>query len=229
MSDRTYEDECGDHGDHDCGLAAGWGTDFESGKCRFHRGTSPDGDSHEGNDFATGNDGGAPAGNRNASTHDLYTQANTFYQEVIDDALRALCDRIYEGYAAKFREVNGEPVAGEQARLSEIAINHIKVIHGTNWATARPDDLDTGNALVDRETRVKTTEHERYEEHRYVESVVVQAQQKLRKEDRKWLKEYGLLGPDAVDVTVDGAVDHEHGLDEATEALIDDLADDLKA
>jgi len=52
MTERNYTDECGDHGDHECGLAAGWGTDFDSGKCRFHRGTSPDGKSHEGNDNA---------------------------------------------------------------------------------------------------------------------------------------------------------------------------------
>jgi hypothetical protein len=52
MAQRNYEDQCGDHGDHDCGLPAGWGTDFESGKCRHCRGTSPDGSSHEGNDFA---------------------------------------------------------------------------------------------------------------------------------------------------------------------------------
>lgn len=55
MADRNYEDECGDHGGDggECGLAAGWGTDFDSGKCRFHRGTSPDGSSHEGNQNAT--------------------------------------------------------------------------------------------------------------------------------------------------------------------------------
>lgn len=52
MTERNYEDECGDHGDHECGLAAGWGTDFDSGKCKFHRGTSPDGSSHEGNENA---------------------------------------------------------------------------------------------------------------------------------------------------------------------------------
>lgn len=55
--ERNYEDECGDHGGTNsegepCGRAAGWGTDFDSGKCRNHRGTSPDGESHEGNDWA---------------------------------------------------------------------------------------------------------------------------------------------------------------------------------
>ena len=54
MSDQK---NCGDyggtnrHGDP-CGRSAGWGTDFEDGKCRQHRGTSPDGSSHEGNDWA---------------------------------------------------------------------------------------------------------------------------------------------------------------------------------
>lgn len=48
MAERNYQDQCGDHGDHDCGLPAGWGTDFESGKCRHCRGTSPDGESHKG-------------------------------------------------------------------------------------------------------------------------------------------------------------------------------------
>jgi hypothetical protein len=50
--------DCGDHGGTNsagdpCGNPEGWGTDFETGKCRFHRGTSPDGESHEDNDYAT--------------------------------------------------------------------------------------------------------------------------------------------------------------------------------
>jgi len=49
---------CGDHGGTNrhgepCGNTAGEGTDFDSGKCKFHRGTSPDGESHAGNDNAT--------------------------------------------------------------------------------------------------------------------------------------------------------------------------------
>jgi len=49
---------CGDNGGTNrhgepCENVAGWGTDFDTGKCRFHRGTSPDGKSHAGNDHAT--------------------------------------------------------------------------------------------------------------------------------------------------------------------------------
>ncbi|ADJ14490.1 hypothetical protein [Halalkalicoccus jeotgali] len=78
---RNYADECGDHGGTNsrgdpCGRAAGWGTDFDSGKCRKHRGTSPDGSSHEGNQNAVGNRGGdgAPEGNDRAVTHGAYRE-----------------------------------------------------------------------------------------------------------------------------------------------------------
>jgi len=55
--DRTWEDECGDHGGRrqdgePCGRQAGWGTDNDTGPCRRHLGTSEDGSSHEGNDWA---------------------------------------------------------------------------------------------------------------------------------------------------------------------------------
>lgn len=57
MAERNYQDECGDHGGRNsdgdpCGRPAGWGTDFDDGKCKHHRGTDSDGSSHEGNDWA---------------------------------------------------------------------------------------------------------------------------------------------------------------------------------
>jgi hypothetical protein len=218
-----------------CTLAAGWGVEEASEGACDHHGGGGDNESaakagaKEGG--AVGDSGGAPEDNTNAVTHALFVENNRFYQEVIGDNLRELCDDIYEGYVKKFQEVNNEPIAGEKARLSEIAVNQIKIIHSDNWAVDKPDDLHSGSAFVDKETRIKTTEHETREEHRYTESVVVKTQQRLRKEDRKWLKDMGLLGADAVDVNVDGQVDHdhEHGLDEATEEIIEDLADDLKA
>ncbi|MDS0280287.1 hypothetical protein NDI85_21110 [Halomicroarcula sp. S1AR25-4] len=210
-----------------CNRTAGWGTDGDGGRCSTHGG-SDDSGAPEGNDNAEGD--GAPEDNTNAVTHALYVEHNRFYQKVITDGLRDLCDDIFEGYVRKYREVNGEPVAGEKARLSEIAVNQIKIIHSDNWAVDKPDDLESGNAFVDKETRIKTTEHAAREEDRYTESVVVKTQQRLRKEDRKWLKEMGLLGPD-IDVAVDGEVDHthEHGLDESTQEVIEDLSENLRA
>jgi len=51
-------DTCGDHGGTNraadpCGQPAGYGTDFDDGKCKHHRGTSSDGSSHEDNDWAS--------------------------------------------------------------------------------------------------------------------------------------------------------------------------------
>jgi hypothetical protein len=70
---RNYADECGDHGGNEgsCGLPAGWGTDFDSGKCKFHRGTSPDGSSHE--------------NNGNAETHGLTADAEKWFERHRDD------------------------------------------------------------------------------------------------------------------------------------------------
>lgn len=49
-------DTCGDHGGTNrsgepCGQPAGYGTDFDDGKCKHHRGTNADGSSHAGNDY----------------------------------------------------------------------------------------------------------------------------------------------------------------------------------
>lgn len=73
MTDRNWEDECGDHGGNEgsCGLSAGWGTDFESGKCRFHRGTSPDGSSHK--------------NNGNAETHALRADPKKYHMRQGDE------------------------------------------------------------------------------------------------------------------------------------------------
>lgn len=68
MTQGKPSDTCGDHGGRrqdgePCGRAAGWGTDFDSGKCRQCRGTKPDG--------TVPDDHGAPEGNQNAMTHGL--------------------------------------------------------------------------------------------------------------------------------------------------------------
>ncbi|MFD1515654.1 hypothetical protein [Halomarina rubra] len=90
MEDRNYADECGDHGgtnrDGDpCGRAAGWGTDFDSGKCRQHRGTSPDGKSHEGN-------GNAITHGATADPTNLYENLTGAQAEWVDAKVEAYCE-----------------------------------------------------------------------------------------------------------------------------------------
>lgn len=66
---------CGDHGGmskqsgEPCGQPEGWGTDFDSGRCKFHRGTNADGSSH--------------TGNKNAVKHGAY--AKSFVTDFLTD------------------------------------------------------------------------------------------------------------------------------------------------
>lgn len=184
-NERNYENECGDHGGiskqtgEPCGRPAGWGTDFDDGKCKHHRGTNDDGSSHE--------------ENTNAVSHGLYAKTNSFYQDVIDGDLQELCDEIFADYLEQYKQIHGEPPMGHEARLFEISVNHIKIIHADNWAVDKPDDLQSGSPIVDREERKKGVADRVIDEIRYKESVTVATQQKLRREDRAWLRDFGLL------------------------------------
>lgn len=95
-SDKTT---CGDHGgtnrrDEPCERVEGWGTDFDEGKCRQHRGTSPDGSSHEGNNWA--------------ATHGAYSES--FVEDFLTDEEKKRVEQS--------REVLGTPEgAQEDARL----------------------------------------------------------------------------------------------------------------
>lgn len=126
----------------------------------------------------------------NSVSHGLYAEENRFYQDVMTDNQRALCDEIFQDLCTRFRERNGEPMMPEQTRLFEIAVNHIKVIHSENWLAHKPDDLDSGNPMVDKSQRYNS-EGVPYEE--YKETVVLSGQKKLKQEDRQWLKDYNLL------------------------------------
>ncbi|WP_199268508.1 hypothetical protein [Halomarina oriensis] len=197
--DRNYADECGDHGGTNrkgdpCGRAAGWGTDFESGKCRQHRGTSPDGSSHEGNDNAVGNSGGAPPeGNTNAVSHGLYADVNAFYTDIATDEQRELIDDTFADYRERYEARHGDLPYGHRAKLFQVAVNIAKEIHGEAWAAEKPSSLDSGHPLVDREERKKEVADMPVEEIRYKETVVLSATQKLSRDTRQWLKDFGLL------------------------------------
>lgn len=131
---RNYADECGDHGGtnssgNPCGRPAGWGVDADSGKCRQHRGTSPDGSSHEGNDFAKGNDGGAPAEhNQNAAKHYGYSMAEHL-KEHLDD--------------------------WEEARVKELLSDYVEKVAPFDWDDPRVDRLEMVCVKIIQEWRVE--------------------------------------------------------------------------
>jgi len=161
------------------GYCEGW--QMDNGRCHKHGGRNEDDDRDP---------GGAPEENTNSVSHGLYAETNNFYQSVMSDKQRRLCDEIFQDYCTQFRERNGEPHEGELSRLFEIAVNHIKIIHSDNWAVDKPQDLDSGNPMVDKGERFNT-EGVPYQE--YTETVVLKGQQRLRNADRKWLDSYDLL------------------------------------
>jgi hypothetical protein len=149
-----------------------------------------------GNRNAVSNSGGsAPPGNTNAVTHGLHVENNKFYQSVMDDELRELCDRMYGGYVQQFRERHGPVSVGHLDRLFEIAVNQIKMIYSDNWAADKPDSRDSGNPMVDKEiTPKRASDGTVIQQETYKPSPVLATQQSIRSGDREWLKQYGLLG-----------------------------------
>jgi len=197
--DRTWEDECGDHGGRrqdgePCGRQAGWGTPNDSGRCRQCLGTSADGSSHE--------------DNTNAVTHGAYADCNSYYQKVLDDGLRQFVDDVFADYLEKYEQLHGEPPLGLEAELFRVSVTHAKDIGLDRWADEKPQGLESGHPLVDEETEIVPIGEGKTEtQRRYRESVVLAAQKKLSNDRRMWLKDLGLLeDPDSQNAAARGDV-----------------------
>ncbi|NUC71696.1 hypothetical protein HTZ84_05130 [Haloterrigena sp. SYSU A558-1] len=208
-NEEPVEGKCNYHPTQDggyCGQKAGMGTDhLGEGYCKYHGGCSTGG-AREG--------AGAPKGNTNATTHGAYADCNSFYQNELSEELRQLADDIFADYLEKYRSLHGEPPLGHETELFRLSVTHVKDIVLDNWSTDRPAALESGNPMVDRETRTKTEKDKfneivTFEEHHYKESVVLAAQKKLSTDRRQWLKDLDLLH-DADQKTADAL---EDGLD----------------
>lgn len=147
---------------------------MDNGRCYHHGGEST----------------GAPEGNDNAVSHGLYADSNWYYRERMSADQRALCDQIFQDYCTAYRERNGRLHTGDETQLFEIAVNHIKVIDADSWLVEKPEELESGHPLVDREQKYNT-EGVPYQE--YQPSTLLTAQTKLSNHNRRWLKAKGLL------------------------------------
>lgn len=172
-----------------CGHPEGWGTENESGPCKFHGGATPT--SEENPDVGNGEQDE----NQNATTHSLHARkVNAVYQKVFSEDVQALVDSIYQDYLEDYRDRHGEPREGDKAELFRIAVSYGKHVHSEDWAIGKPDELESGNAMVDKETSYKTTQDgEVIPEKEYKQTVVQQGQQQLSQDRRMWLKDLGLL------------------------------------
>lgn len=160
-----------------CKAWPGKGTDhLGEGRCSSHGGEV--------------GDGGAPEGNQNATQHGAYAAVDAWYTEVATDAEREVVDEVFADYMARYEERHGEPPYGHEVELFRIAVSVGKHIHAGRWAQERPDELDSGNALVDREVHYSDEGRRHFE---YKETVVAKAQKRLSTDRRQWLKDLGLL------------------------------------
>ena len=172
--------------DEPCGHPEGWGTENDSGPCKFHGGAGGSGGEREG--------AGAPEENTNAVTHGAYADENSYYQNVLDENLQQFVDDVFADYMEDYRERHGEPALGIEAELFRIAVTHAKDIGLDRWADEKPEGLESGHPLVDKETNLVPIGEGMVETERsYRSSVVLAAQKKLSNDRRMWLKDLGLL------------------------------------
>jgi hypothetical protein len=171
-----------------CRAWPGKGTDHVGeGRCSKHGGSAG---APEGNSNAEGNDGGAPEGNQNAADHSLYSDENLYYQNVVDDAGRALIDDIYEGYYERYVDRHGEePPRGDDLLIFKIAVTEHKILSADDWPDMRPPEMDAGHPLLDRQEK-RTAQGEPYFE--IVESAVLKAESRLANLVKKWIKKLSL-------------------------------------
>jgi len=151
MPKGVAETTCGDHGGNKsdgepCGRPEGWGTNFDTGKCKHHRGTRPDG----------GNKGGAaPEGNQNAREHGYYVDPDAFYlgcdkqkQQLIDDIEGSLIER--------YKEYHGrEPDRGDKEDFYEVAIGYAKRRSMRDYQASQV--TESGNPLLELREKDGTT------------------------------------------------------------------------
>jgi hypothetical protein len=164
----------------------------EHGKCKIHGG-SKDSGAPEGNSNAEGNSGGLGA----EITHGIYADVNKLYNETFAEEMVAFVDATAADLYERFEGLHGMPTLSQKSRIFEIAMNVAKGVHADNWAEDKPDELKTPSPLVDRESEiVPVGDGETETQVKYSESVPIGTQQRYRREDRQWLKSYGLLEHD---------------------------------
>lgn len=168
-----------------CGHPAGWGTDTQTGPCKFHGGAAEN--------------QGPPKENGNAVTHGAYADEKKLYAEAFSERERDLADRVFEDYYGRYVALHdAEPPLGFKMRLFNIAVNAVTEMRVENWFTDRPDELETGTPHLDRETHISESGTKYY---RYKKSPAMAAMKTLADYNRQWLKTFGLEPSGAGDGT----------------------------
>lgn len=184
--ERNYADECGDHGGTNrrgqpCGRAAGWGTDYDSGKCKNHRGTSPDGSSHE--------------GNGNAETHGLTADAEKWFnrhRDEVEDDVQLLVESWMD------RAPFGWEDHGNVWLLTECAVDEVRMREANEYVDEEGlvvEHYDGHDPISERPI------------HEFKENPALRPKSRMKKDTVRTLKDLGIIGGD--DTTVEVNVHEE--------------------
>jgi len=164
------ETTCGDHGGHKtsgepCGRAEGWGTDFDSGKCKFHRGTSADGSSHD--NIASNEKHGLKA-----DTKKWFDR----HRDEVEDDVRVLVESYIEDAPFGFENT------AKVDKLTELCIDQIRLREANEWL--REEFL--------KEETVSVTDDGRPIK-KLVENPAHMPRDRIKRTNLKGLKELGIL------------------------------------
>ena len=161
-----------------CGLAAGWGHDFESDLCKFHGGAANPDDQGAplGNTNAEGD--GAPANNGNAETHGLRADRQQWFERHRDDA-----GELIRAIVASY--VSDAPFGWQQTakvdQLCEVAIDQARLRQSNEFL----DEFLTEQTVTVTEDGHEITELEENPAH--------MPRDRIKRTNTKILKELGVL------------------------------------
>lgn len=106
-----------------CGHPAGWGTDNDTGPCKFHGGKA-----------------GAPEGNGNAQKHALHADRGKFYDR-LSEAKQNRVDELEAALIERYEEFHGrEPDAADVRDLFEIAVGYVQRDYARDWLADNSED-----------------------------------------------------------------------------------------
>lgn len=210
MTQGKPEETCGDHGGKcvdgsPCGRAAGWGTPFETGRCRACQGTNPDGT------VADGHGRGNQQNNDNAVTHGLHQSAETFFSNAEEHHLDNYY-ALHESLCQRFEIVHGsEPMYHDNKELAEVAFEMAKLDMAKEYEKEHAVNPD--KPITERQTRDVGGTPMDVETISKVESLKTE----IRRENRLALKDKGIyqspekeLGKGIQDLASVFAEDLEH-------------------
>jgi hypothetical protein len=164
-----------------CGLAAGWGHEYESDLCKYHGGAADPADqgAPDNNDNAVGNPGGAPpANNGNAEKHGLTADREQWFERHRENA-----EPIVRALVSSY--VDDAPFTWQQTakvdQLVEVAIDQARLRQSNDYL----DDFLTEQTVSVTENGQEITQLEENPAH--------MPRDRIKRTNLKILKELGVL------------------------------------